>query len=372
MFRVIGHKEGVGTASYEFDGVDKDDFVPLEDSSIFIGRRISSQNSIYTQLGLLVGELPFGCKKRKLDNYQCDIQIAFDSTFPNASVIESGCVHIITPNNKTIPLSLVGYDFSSSCPTRQHILKTLINHTDVSPLTQPDQQSHGCSPFQLTAEALIEFIQEDALPKSFMRYFTTQLPLWINVMVRENNKLFDVENAMVYLVNSTDKQCTYRNCKFPSTVSPSALLAYRPIISYNISVENEKLSLSSKGNCFLVDICRNGVFLTLSDEASKEISSMPFIKDMANGGWDLLFSSFGFTSPRRFNSIANSVPGDPLAEHFSNFHYNMWWQGRADILLRNSGEFAMNMKMAGEVFAFVGDLNSVSVIIFLQIRSKKV
>lgn len=88
---------------------------------------------------------------------------------------------------------------------------------------------------------------------------------------------------------------------------------------------------------------------------------MPFIKDMTNAGWKLSYSSFGFSTPRRYNSILNNHGDDFIGELFSDFHYNLWWKGRANILLRHSSDFAVNIKMNGEVFAFAEDLNSVSI-----------
>ncbi|KAJ7327688.1 hypothetical protein OS493_026565 [Desmophyllum pertusum] len=362
-FRVTGHNSGVGMVSYDLGGVDRHDFAPPKNSSIFIGRNISNQNSIYTRLGLLDGELPIGCQKKKLDSHPCDIIMLYDSSSTVSNdLIESGLVHIVTPDNKKIPLSLVGYDFSSPQQTRQEILEKLISHTKVPGKMQADHHTpvnQKCS-FRLTAEALIEFIQKDALPKSFLRYFAHQLPLWLKVTVGEDSNLFATENTLANLVQTSDRQYIHPNCKFPLSGSPSVLVTYRPIVNYNVSVQNEQLSLSSKGCCFTTDICGSGVFLTLSERASKEIGTMPFMKDMAVKGCELLFSSFGFTTPRRYSTIVNRVPVGPMAEYFSDFHYNMWWQGSADILLKKSSDFAVNMKMNGEGFAFVEDVNSVS------------
>lgn len=101
--------------SYDLTGEDSPVFASPNNSSVFIGRNTSNQESAYTKLGLLIGELPIGCQKKKLLNYQCGITVAFDSTttVPADVRIESGPVHVITPDNKTIPLSLEGYDFSS-------------------------------------------------------------------------------------------------------------------------------------------------------------------------------------------------------------------------------------------------------------------
>ena len=366
-FRVIGHNSGVGMVSYDVEGVDRHDFAPPKNSSIFIGCNISNQKSIYTRLGLLDGELPIGCQTKNLDSYPCDITMVYNnystSTVSNDLFIETGPVHILTPDNKTIPLSLVGYDFSSPHPTDQEILEKLISRTKV---TEKRHAAHRpvnqkCSPFQHTAEALIEFIQKDALPKSFLRYFAHQLPLWLKVTVGEDSNLFAIENTLANLVKTIDKQYIHPNCKFPLTDTHSAVVTYLPIVKYNVSVQNQQLSMSSKGCCFATDICGSGVFLTLAQRASKEMSTMPFMKDMADRGWKLLFSSFGFITPRRYSSIINRVPVGPMAaEYFSDFYYNLWWQGSADILLKHSSDFAMNMKMNGEGFAFVEDLNSVS------------
>ena len=87
------------------------------------------------------------------------------------------------------------------------------------------------------------------------------------------------------------------------------------------------------------------------------------MQDMANKGWEFLVTSFGFTTPRRYNRVVSSVPDGHLAEDFSDFHYNWWWQGSANIHLSDSG-YAVNLKMIGEAFAFAKDVNAVSIIFF--------
>ncbi len=365
-FQVTGHMPGVGMVDYELEGVDRHSFASPKSSPIFIGHNISNKESFYTRLGLLVGELPKGCQMKKLNNFQCDITVAFDSTstVSNDVRIDSGPVHIVTSENKTIPLSLDGYDFSLPIQARvDEMLKRLISHLKVTGHSQTDANrltNQGCSPFHQTSNSLIELIQKDVLPKSFLRYFTGQLPLWLKVTAEEESNLFAIENALAYLIQTTGKRNIHANCKFLSTGSPSAVVIYHPIVNVSISVQNEQLSLSSKGCCFVKDICKGGAFLSLSEEVRKEISTMPFIKYMADGGWKLLLSSLGFTTRRRYSTIVNRTPVGPWAEYFSDYHFNMWWQGGADIFLKNSSDFSVNMKLTGEAFAFAEDLDNVS------------
>ena len=361
-FQVGGNMPGVGVVSYELKGASKHDFVLPDKSFVFIGHNISSQKSIYTRLGLLTGELPIGCQKEELkNNPPCYIRMAFDSnsTMSSSIVIESGPVHIITPDNQTIPLSLAGYNFSSPHPSRKQIMERLIRRMYMKKDDQnPGYQ--GCAVVKLTAGDLIEFVQKDALPKSFMKYLTKQLPLWLRVVVRDDNDLFDVENTLAYLVQTTDVHNFNPDCKFPMS-NQSNVVLYRPTVKYNISIENDQLSVSSKGSCFAIDICESGVFLALTLKASNKFRTMPFMKDMADGGWDFLVSSVGFTTPRRYNRIVAHVPDGHLAENFSDFHYNLWWRGSANIHLNNSSSNAVNMKITGEAFVFAKDLNAVSI-----------
>ena len=364
-FQVTGHESGVGMVSYDLGGVDSHSFLSPKNSSIFIGRNISNEKSIYTRLGLLNGELPIGCQRKNLINYPCSLKIAFDSTSATSNdiVIESGPVHIIASDNKTIPLSLVGYDFSLPHQPLQEseILKTLITQTSITNTNQADHHpfNERCS-FKLTVEALIEFIQKDAFPKSFMRHLTDQLPLWLRLMVKDDSTSFVAENIKADLIQVTRTQYIHPNCKFPSPGVPTAMIIYRPSVSYTIYVENKQISLSSKGSCFATDACGRGVFLTLSEQTSKEINKMPLMTDMTDGGWEFVPSSLGFTSPRKYQSITNFIPADPMAEAFSDFHYNIWWQGTTNIFLKNTSDFTVNMKITGQVFSFVEDLNSVS------------
>ena len=364
-FRVTGHKPGVGIVAYDLKGVDSDSFASPKNSSVFIGHNTSDQESIYTRLGLLVGELPVGCQKKKLDNFPCDITMAFSSTstVSNGVLIESGPVHIVTPDNKSIPLSVDGYYFSSSPHARQEMLKRLISHTKESQSQSEDNKpnNQGCSPYRQTAKTLLELIKKDALPKSFLRYFTGQMPLWLKIMAGEETNLFATENTLAYLIQTTDNENIHPNCHFLSTGSPSAMVIYQPLVNHSISVQNDQLSKSSKASCFATDICEGGAFLSWSQDVNKEISTMPFMKDMSDGGWKLFLSSLGFTTRRKYSTITNRVPVGPWAEFFLDFYYNLWWQGSADILLKNSSDFSVNLQLTGEAFAFVEDLDGVSI-----------
>ena len=368
-FQVTAHTSGVGMVSYDLKGVNKNEFVVPENSFVFIGRNISSQKSVYTRLRLLAGELPVGCQKKEVNIYPaCNIKIAFDSNtttlnnFPGN--IYSGPVHVITPDNRTIPLSLVGYNFSFPFPSRIKVMERLLRHmhTNIGEQNQTGaQNAFGCTDIQLTGGDFIEIVQKDALPKSFLRYFTDQLPLWLKVIVSEDSNLFSIENTLANLVQTTDDNFLHPSCKFPIN-NKSLVVLYSPLVNYNIVVENELISLPSRGCCFMTDVCETGVFLKLTQKASNKVGTMPFMQDMAREGWELLVSAFGVTSPRRYNSgVLTGVPDGHLAEDFSDFHYNLWWQGSTNILLKNSSDFAVNMKMTGETFAFVEDVNAVSI-----------
>lgn len=367
-FQVTGHKPGVGMVSYDLKGVDRPVFASPKNSAIFVGHNTSNKDSVYTKLGLLVGELPIGCQKKNLFNYQCDITVAFDSTATvSADVrIESGLVHIITADNKTIPLSLEGYDFSSPDQNDQELLKRLIDHAKVREETQSEDLNpvnQVCSPFQSTGETLMEFIQKDAFPKSFFQYFSRQLPLWLK-FTAEDSYVFATENLLASLIQTTGPRYVHPSCEFLLTGTSSSAVIYRPKVNYSISVQNEQLFLSSKDCCFATDLCDGGVFLTLSESANREIATMPFVKEMIEGRWKLFLSSLGFTPQRRYSTIVNRLPVGPLAEYFSDFHYNLWLQGSADIFLKNSSDFSVNIKLTGEAFAFVRDLDSVSTTCF--------
>jgi len=218
---------------------------------------------------------------------------------------------------------------------------------------------------RLTAEDLIEFIQKDALPKSFLRCFTDQLPLWMKVKVREDSSLFDIRNALASLVQSKNVHTIHPTHRFPIS-NRSLVVLYRPSVNYNIFIENEQLSLSSKGSCFVTGVCETAVFLGFEKKASHNISIMPFMQDMAREGWELLVSSVGFTTPRKYRGTLIGVPDGHLAENFSDYRYNLWLRGSANILLRNSSNrmFAVNIKMTGEAFAFADNLNAVSISFF--------
>ena len=368
-FQVTGHKPGVGMVSYDLKGVDRPVFASPKNSSIFIGYNTSNQESVYTKLGLLVGELPIGCQKKNLLHYQCGITVAFDSTATvSADVcIESGPVHVITADNKTIPLSLDGFDFSSPDQNRQELLKRLIDHAKVREKTQLEDLNpvhQGCSPFKSTGETLMEFIQKDAFPKSFLQYFSRQLPLWLKFTADEDSYVFATENILASLIQTTGPRYVDPSCGVLLTGTNSTAVIYRPKVNYRIAVQNEQLSLSSKECCFAADLCNGGVFLTLSESANREIATMPFVKEMIDGRWKLFLSSLGFIPQRRYSTIVNRLPVGPFAEHFSDFHYNLWLQGNADIFLRNSSDFSVNIKLTGEAFTFVEDLDSVSTFCF--------
>lgn len=363
-FQVTGHECGVGEVSYDLKGTNKDDFVVPENSILFFGRNISGQKSVYTRLGMLVGELPIGTHEKVIKNDQtCDIRMMFDcdSTSSNGIVVENGPVHISTSDNTTVPLSLVGYNFSSPYLSRSEITERLLRHVG----GKEELSAHVCSGIQLTAGDIMEFIQRDALPTSFMRYYSEHLPLWLNVKVREDNHLFDVNNTMANLVQAT-VACTLNPiCKFP-VLNKSAVVLYQPTMNYNIFLENEHLSLSSKGSCFVIDTCEKGVFLALPQTSISKVRNVKLMQYMADGGWEVLVSSLGFTAPRRYSKTFSTLSDGHLAKNFSDFHYNVWLKGSADISLGNSSNFAVNIKMNGEAFLFVDNLSALLTAYFSQ------
>ena len=357
-FQVSGHECGVGEVSYDLEGKNKHDFLVPDSSFLFIAQNISGQNSVYSRLGLLVDELPIGCQEKVIKTYQaCDIKMMFDSnvTSSNGIVVETGPVHVIPPDNRTIPLSLVGYNFSSPHPSRIKLKERLLRHVE----GEEEVGAPVCPNIQFTAADMMEFIQRDAFPKSFLRYFSYQLPLWLNVKVREDNYLFDLNNAMANIVQAKNAHASNPVCKFP-VINQSPVVLYEPTISYNLLLENEQLSLSSKGSCFVIGICETWVFLALSQNSIGKVHTMKLMQDMADAGWEVMVHSFGFTTPRRYSKTLNSVPDGHLAQNFSDFHYNVWLQGSADVYLGNSSNFAVNMNMNGEAFAFVNNLDAVS------------
>ena len=361
-FQITGYNSGVGMVMYSLDGVNKYDFTAPPNSVLVIGRKVSSQDSVYTKLGLLAGELPVGCQRMEIKKFPAfDVKIAFyaNSTASNPLVIEPGPVHIITFDNKTIPLSLAGYDFSSAPPSQKNTMERLIRLTSISDAWQTGNQMSDCYNIGFTGKDLIEFIQTEAFSRSFLRYITDQLPLWLRLGVREEqSNLFDIGNIQSNLFLTTDTHLSYPICKFPAHIQ-STLVLYRPTLNYNISVENNHLLLSSKGSCFAADISEPGVFLAFSQRARKQFTTMQFMQHLTLGGWKLLVSSFGFTTPRGNNTFANSVPNGHLVGNFSDFYYNWWWQGSANVDLSNEDQ-AVNMKMSGDAFAFTEDLDAVS------------
>ena len=269
--------------SYDLSGIDKHTFVSPTDSPIFVGLNMSNANSIYTRLGLLIGEVPIGCQTRNLENFPCGLKVAYtsSSTLPNDVLVQSGPVHIITSDNKTIPLSLVGYNFASPHQSGQEseLLKTLIAQTNTTNTSSAGQTSNEMCSFQPSAEALIELIQEDAFPKSFMQYLTDKLPLWIRLIVTDANNLFAAENIRADLIQTAGTQSDYLNCKLPPLSISTAMVTYRPKVTFTICAGSKQISLSSKGCCFATDPCGSSVFLALSKKAGEEISKMPVLKD---------------------------------------------------------------------------------------------
>ena len=361
-FQITGYNSGVGMVMYSLDGVNKYDFTAPPNSVVFVGRNVSSQDSVYSKLGLLAGELPVGCQRMEIKKFPaCDVEIAFHAnlTTSNPLLIESGPVHIMTFDNMTIPLSLLGYDFSSAPPSQKKIMERLTRLTSISDQWKIDYQMPHCYNIRLTGKDLIEIIQTEAFSKSFLRYITCQLPLWLRFRISEESNLFDIGSIQSSLFQTTDAQLTYPICKFPAH-KQSTLVLYRPTLNYNILVENNHVLLSSKGSCFAADICEPGVFLTLSQRARKKFATMQFMQDLTLGGWKLLVSSFGFTTPQGNNTFANSVPNGHLVGNFSDFYYNWWWQGSANIDLRNA-DHDVNMKMGGQAFAFAENVDAVSI-----------
>ena len=116
-FQITGYTSAVGMVTYSLDGVNKYDFTAPRKSVVFIGHNVSSQDSVYTRLGLLAGELPVGCQRMDMKKFlACDVKIAFhtNSNISTPTLIESGPVHIITSDNRTTETETTG-TYKSKC-----------------------------------------------------------------------------------------------------------------------------------------------------------------------------------------------------------------------------------------------------------------
>lgn len=347
---------GIHAISYRLDGKSKDDFQTPLRSVVLVAPDV---------VGLLPrAELPVGCMEI-VTNWRMDCGMRLLSTEPWAGTPASttGIVHLVTPNNISLPMSMVGLNVKDLNVPRDELMDIAISKTSSQKRFNISKQTNGkCLSKVSTSDDLLALMWSDAFPSSFMRALTEIAPDWLGFAVIENNTAFDVQNVAV--TSTADSEyCS----GFPFTKASSFIqVFYRPALNYNVHVAQQTVALFADGTtCFVIDICHSAIIVNFPEnQASILKNSLNVFRYMKTIGLDIKLGSVGL-----FNKIERyPLPvkitiwnGIKLIE-MSSFNYNMWLKGSLKWKMNTQSRLLfVTLEMTGQAFVKYREISTVSI-----------
>ena len=359
-FTVEAANPGIRAIRFLLEGENKDDFETPEKSVLFVAPEISDFDS---KPFLLKGELPVGCQKQEAKgNFSCQLRLLSTAPWTETPLSTNGVVHFTTVNNQTIPLSLIGLNFTKRHFSRDEMIGTGIAKTSTSKkFSLLYQRGSKCYSKLIDSNNLLQLIDNDAFVSSFMHALSAMAPEWFTLAVSESNQDFDIQNIAVTLASDL-KHCS----GFPLN-GASSLAYYRPAVNYKMRVDQNDIPLSADGRtCFAINICKPGLFINLPKNQAKALkSNLNVFRDMKDGcGLDLSVDSIGFlnkeTSQAKF--AKGMIWNGRNLQTLSPLSFNVWLKGRVDWRIEIPDLLFVTLEMTGEAFIKSRNTDSVSIL----------
>ena len=359
VFTVEGAKPGIQAITYILDGENGRDFETPGRSVLFIAPEISNHN---TKLSLMKGELPIGCEKHKPnENFSCKLRLLSTSPWTGTPRSTNGVVHLLTVNNQTIPLSLIGLNLKKVNVTREEMIESGIAVTSTFNKFPLQYQKNGkCYSEVADVNNLLELIDSDAFVSSFMHAFSAMAPEWLTVTVSETNQNFDIQSIAVTLASDL------RHCSgFPINAAHS-LAYYLPAVDYKMRVEQNEIPLSADGRtCFAINICKPGLFINFPKDQTRLLkSNLNVFRDMKDCcGLDLSVDSIGFLNNKETSNFVKGMIWNGMnLQKVSPLSYNAWLKGRFDWKIGIPKLLLVTFKMSGETIIKSWNIDTVSIL----------
>lgn len=328
-FYVEVEKAGIHPISYTLGGPNKYDFRIPEQSVVFVEPTVLLNESIYSTFSVPKRELPVGCNEYRYKVVSCELHFLSTDKWASTSLSTNGIVHIKTPSNQSIPLSMIGFSLDERDVSRKSIIEKAVA------LLSSDKRievyyNNGdtCIKKESSSDNLLELMRDDALVTSFLQTVSQMAPNWLNVLTSEPNDVFDIQNIMVSLAKTPPNGGEH--CSgFPLSLS-SSIVYFLLAIKYEIRVGQDETSLYDEGNtCFATDVCKQSIFIGFSKESANKLKDkLSVMRDMKAKGCDVHVDSVGlFKSAETFTKTNVALWNGTHYEQVAPFNYNMWLKG---------------------------------------------
>ena len=356
QFTVTAEKPGIRAITYALKGESKNDFEIPKPSAFFTAPETFSNNSISRQLFLPKGKLPIGCEEYNT-KLSCEVRLSSTATWTKISSSTNGIVHINSPKNQNIPLSLIGLNLGDRVSREKTIEAGVAKTSSFKKYTVLLSRNGTCQARLTDTNSLLELIQNDAFVSSFMEALSSVAPEWLSFSVAENNNIFDIQNIAANLASDLE-HCT----GFPFNQA-SSLVYYRPTVNYKMRVAQDDVSLLADGStCFAINICKPSLFVNFpKGQADLIMGSLNFFRDMQNSGLSLQVNSLGIHKNEETAHFVKGIiwNGKELQE-LSPLHYQMWLKGSIDWKMEIDQTLLLSFRMNGDAIIRSENIESVS------------
>ena len=352
-FVVKTEKSGIHVVSYSVGGESKDDFQTPERSVLLVAPDVLDR--------LPREELPLGCKERVTErNLECELRLLSTAPWIGTPASTSGIVHLLTSNNRRVPVSLVGLNLNYLNVLRDKLINIAVAKT-VSPKEFKvwHQRNGTCHPRVSNTDNLLSLMWSDAFPSSFMQALTDIAPEWLQFALDENSDAFDIQNIAVNFAPDSE------HCSgFPFT-DDSIQVFYRPAVNYNVRIARQEIALIADGTtCLAIDICQSALFVHLPEwQASVFKNSVNLFRNMEAIGFNMTVDSIGLFDKMKTSHFVKRIIWNGIKlTHSTSFHYNVWLKGSLEWKMRTQSRLLfVTMEMTGEAFINYREINAVSI-----------
>lgn len=361
-FYVEVEKAGIHPISYTLRGPNEDDFQTPEQSVVFVEPTVLLNESIYSKFSIPTRELPVGCIEYRYKLDSCELHFLSTDKWTSASLSTKGIVHIKTPSNQSIPLSMIGFSLDERDFSRKSMIEKAVA------LMSSDKEfevyyNNGdtCIRKESSSDNLLELMRNDALVTSFLQAVSQMAPNWLNVLTSEPNDVFDIQNIMVSLAKTPPNGGEH--CSGLPLSSSSSVVYFLPAVKYEIRVSQDETSLYDEGNtCFAADVCKQSIFIGFSKEsASKLKDKLAVMRDMKAKGCNVHVDSVGlFKSIETFAKTNVALWNGTHYEQATPFNYNMWLKGDVTWNMVIPATLDVTLDMKGESFIYSDSMDDVS------------
>ena len=361
-FMVEVEEAGIKTISYGVEGPNKHDFEIPEESVVFVEPRVLQNESVYSKLFVPKRELPIGCNEHVSNSLSCELHFFSTEKWTGSPPSTSGIVHIRTPSNQSIPLSMTGLRLDELQVSKKSIIEKTVALTSAYKVLEIFFiNGDTCTREELNSDNLLELMKDDALVSSFMRTFSRMAPQWLDIETSEINEVFDIQNIAVNLAKSSLHDVEH--CSgFP--LSPLSSISYfQPALNYELRVGSDEASLFAEGDtCFAADVCKQSIFVNFSKRSANKLkNTLGLIRDMKDKGVDIRVDSVGLLgSPGTYDKKEHVLWNGSHFEEVSPFSYNMWLKGDVTWKMQIPAKVVVTLSITGESFIYYNEMENVS------------